>query len=104
MSTLSAVRGYELRERIGKGSFGEVHRAYQPAVDREVAIKIILPEYADKPDFIRGFESEARLVARLEHLHLTVGTRYGFHRLCHNCRCGIWTPWWYDQFQRHNLC
>lgn len=71
MSSLSAVRGYELRERIGRGSFGEVHRAYQPAVDREVAIKIILPEYADQPDFIRGFESEARLVARLEHLHIT---------------------------------
>ena len=35
--TLQTVRGYELRERIGAGGFGEVYRAYQPSVGREVA-------------------------------------------------------------------
>lgn len=64
------IRGYELRQRIGTGGFGEVYRAYQPAVSREVAIKVILPEYANRPDFIRRFETEAQLVARLEHLHI----------------------------------
>ena len=39
-------------------------------VDREVAIKIILPEHASQPDFIRRFEVEAQLVAQLEHLHI----------------------------------
>jgi DNA-binding SARP family transcriptional activator/DNA-binding beta-propeller fold protein YncE/energy-coupling factor transporter ATP-binding protein EcfA2 len=62
-----AVRGYELRERLGIGSFGVVYRAYQPAVKRDVAIKIIRPELASQPDFIRRFDVEAQLAARLEH-------------------------------------
>lgn len=61
------LRGYELRQPIGEGAFGMVYRAYQPVVGREVAIKVIKPEYANHPDFIRRFEAEARLVARLEH-------------------------------------
>ena len=65
-----AVHGYELGERIGAGGFGVVYRAIQPVVEREVAVKIILPEYANQPDFIRRFEAEARLVARLEHPHI----------------------------------
>ncbi len=64
------VRGNELRERIGAGGFGMVYRAYQTAVGREVAIKIILPEYASQPDFIRRFEVEAQVIARLEHPHI----------------------------------
>jgi WD40 repeat protein/DNA-binding XRE family transcriptional regulator len=65
-----AIRGYELGERIGTGGFGVVYRAVQPLVEREVAIKIILPRYADHPEFIRRFEAEAQLVARLEHPHI----------------------------------
>ena len=61
------IRGYELREKIGEGGFGAVYRAFQPSVGREVAIKVILPKYANHPDFIRRFETEAQLVARLEH-------------------------------------
>jgi WD40 repeat protein/serine/threonine protein kinase len=68
--TGQSIRGYELHERIGQGGFGTVYRAYQTVVEREVAIKIILPEHANDPDFIRRFESEARLVARLEHPHI----------------------------------
>ena len=63
----NAIRGYELQEQIGEGGFGAVYRAYQPSVGREVAIKVILPKYANHPDFIRRFEAEAQLVARLEH-------------------------------------
>jgi len=65
-----AVRGYELRDYLGRGSFGSVYRAYQPVIDRDVAIKVILPQYANQPDFIRRFEVEAQLVARLEHPHI----------------------------------
>ncbi len=64
---VKTIRGYELGESIGAGGFGAVHRAYQPIVAREVAIKVILPEYANNPSFIRNFEAEARLIARLEH-------------------------------------
>ncbi len=65
-----AIRGYALAERIGKGGMGSVYRAVQPNVEREVAVKIILPVYANHPDFIRRFEAEAQLVARLEHPHI----------------------------------
>src|SRR3989304_672113 len=64
------VKGYELTERIGSGGFGAVYRAYQYTVGREVAVKVILPGFANHPDFIRRFETEAQLVARLEHLHI----------------------------------
>ncbi|MBI3242691.1 MAG: protein kinase [Chloroflexi bacterium] len=65
-----AIRGYALADRIGSGGMGAVYRAIQPNVEREVAIKIILPAYANHPDFIRRFEAEAQLVARLEHPHI----------------------------------
>jgi WD40 repeat protein/transcriptional regulator with XRE-family HTH domain len=65
-----AIRGYQLGEKIGAGAFGAVYRGVQPLVEREVAIKIILPQYANHPDFIRRFEAEAQLVARLEHPHI----------------------------------
>jgi serine/threonine protein kinase/DNA-binding XRE family transcriptional regulator len=65
-----AIRGFELSDRMGEGGFGVVYRAIQPLVEREVAVKIILPRYADHPDFIRRFEAEAQLVARLEHPHI----------------------------------
>lgn len=68
--TNQVIRGYELRENIGAGGFGAVYRAYQPVVGREVAIKVILPQYANQPEFIRRFETEAQVVARLEHPHI----------------------------------
>ncbi|MHB8629105.1 MAG: nSTAND1 domain-containing NTPase [Aggregatilineales bacterium] len=68
--TGQVVRGYELHERIGAGGFGEVYRAYQADVAREVAIKVIAPQYVNRPEFIRRFEVEAHLVARLEHIHI----------------------------------
>ena len=64
------IKGYQLLELIGEGAYGAVYLAHQPVIDREVAIKIILPEYACQPDFIRRFESEAQLVAQLEHIHI----------------------------------
>src|SRR5215203_2542019 len=64
------IRGYKVMEEVGIGAFGAVYRAQQSVIGREVAIKIILPEYANRPDFIRSFEAEAQLVARLEHIHI----------------------------------
>ncbi len=64
------VRGYELTEVLGEGGFGTVYRAFQPLVKREVAIKVILAEYANRPEFVRRFETEAQVIAQLEHLHI----------------------------------
>ncbi|MBN1449986.1 MAG: protein kinase, partial [Anaerolineales bacterium] len=70
MEDTQVIKGYELRERIGSGGFGVVHRAYQSTVGREVAVKIILPHFANHPDFIRRFENEAQVIARLEHPYI----------------------------------
>lgn len=64
------VKGYQLLERLGAGGFGAVYKANQSTIGREVAMKIILPHFANHPDFIRRFETEAQIVARLEHLHI----------------------------------
>ena len=60
--TGSHIKGYQLLERIGAGGFGAVYKAHQSTVGREVAMKIILPHYANHPDFIRRFETEAQVI------------------------------------------
>jgi serine/threonine protein kinase len=70
ISATPTLRGYALQDVIGTGAFGIVYRDRQPYVEREVAVKIILPEYVSQPELIRRFEAEAQLVAGLEHLHI----------------------------------
>ncbi len=64
------VRSYALREQIGVAPAGTTYRAHQSSVERDVAITIVRPERANEPDFIRGFEANAQLVAQLEHPHI----------------------------------
>lgn len=64
------VRGYELRDQVGGGDFGVVYRAYQASVGREVAVKVIRPEFVNERAFVRLFEAEAQTVALLEHPHI----------------------------------
>lgn len=64
------LRGYRLFDEIGSGAFAVVWRGMQPSVDREVAVKQIRSDLASRPDFIRRFEAEAHLVARIEHPHI----------------------------------
>lgn len=64
------LRGYRLLETVGEGPSGIVYRAIQPQIGREVAIKVIGSNQASDPDFVRAFESEAQIVARLEHPHV----------------------------------
>jgi len=72
MDTLTgkSIKSYELHEIIGTGAFGAVYRAHQTVVERDVAIKIIWPVFASLPMFIRQFETEAQLVAGLEHPYI----------------------------------
>lgn len=64
------LRGYRLFEEIGRGAFSVVRRGTQPAVGRDVAVKAIRAELANDPDFVRRFETEAHMVANLEHPHI----------------------------------
>jgi serine/threonine-protein kinase len=66
----STIRGYEIWEKIGEGGWGSVYKAYQPAINRDVAIKVIQQDFAQNAEFIRRFHSEAEMVARLEHPHI----------------------------------
>ncbi|MBL8132658.1 MAG: protein kinase [Anaerolineae bacterium] len=64
------LKSYQLAELIDVGGSSAVYRAHQAVVEREVAIKIIFAEFASHPNFIRRFESEAQLVAGLEHPYI----------------------------------
>ncbi len=70
IATLPTIQGYLVHEEIEAGGFGVVYRATQPLLGRDVAIKFILPHYANEPEFVRNFEAEAQRVARLEHPHI----------------------------------
>jgi serine/threonine protein kinase/WD40 repeat protein len=72
---------YEVLEPLGAGGMGEVYRARDPRLDRDVALKVLRPEVASDPDRLRRFEREAKTVAALNHPHILtvhdVGTREG---------------------------
>ena len=55
------------REMLGEGAFGVVYRAHQPGLERDVALKVVHPRFSGDAGFVRRFETEARLVARIEH-------------------------------------
>jgi len=57
---------YELRALLGRGGMGEVHRAYDRHLEREVAIKVLATELA-APDIAERLHRESRVLARLEH-------------------------------------
>ena len=79
--TNRVIADMELLRVIGRGSSGVVYLARQRRLDREVALKILLPEVAADPAFIRSFFREARLAAKLNHRNivraLDVGTEDG---------------------------
>lgn len=58
---------YRIVARLGRGGMAEVYKAYQPGLDRYVAIKVLHGHLADEEDFIGRFEREATAVARLRH-------------------------------------
>lgn len=66
----TTIKSYKITEKLGTGGFGAVYKAVQSPINREVAVKVILPEYANRPEFIQRFETEAQLVARLEHPYI----------------------------------
>jgi len=58
---------YRVVAPIGQGGMAAVYKAYQPSVDRYVALKVLPRHFAADPTFVRRFEHEAKVIAGLEH-------------------------------------
>ncbi|MFB0538238.1 MAG: protein kinase, partial [Anaerolineae bacterium] len=58
---------YRIIELLGQGGMADVYKAYQPGLDRYVAMKVLHSFLAREEDFIGRFEREATAVAKLRH-------------------------------------
>ena len=67
---------YEVTAQIGAGGMGEVYRARDPKLQRDVALKILPDVFASDPDRLARFQREARTLAALNHPH--IAGIYGF--------------------------
>src|SRR5262245_22877757 len=61
------LRGYELLEAVGHGGMGEVFRARDPALGRDLAVKVLLPRLRGRPEVEARFLREARVTGSLQH-------------------------------------
>jgi Tol biopolymer transport system component len=79
----TALGPYEIAAPIGAGGMGEVYRARDTRLHRDVAVKVLPPSVAANPDRLRRFAQEARAVAALNHPNILalydVGEESGLH-------------------------
>ena len=76
LSVGSRIGVYEIVAPLGAGGMGEVYRARDTKLGRDVALKVLLPSITADADRVARFEREARLLASLNHPH--IGAIYGF--------------------------
>ena len=69
---------YRVLEKIGSGAMGEVFRARDERLGRDVALKLIRASSGDNPDHLRRFEQEARAAAALNHPNIVAVFDVGF--------------------------
>ncbi len=67
---------YKVIEKIGQGGMGEVYRAEDTSLEREVAIKVLPEQFTSDPQRLARFEREAKLLASLNHPN--IAAIYGF--------------------------
>src|SRR3989304_1487892 len=72
MEDLTGMRlgQYQVLAPLGEGGMAAVYKAYQASVDRQVALKILPRHFARPPEFTGRFEQEAKLIAKLQHVHI----------------------------------
>jgi len=73
----SSLGPYRIVEPLGRGGMAAVYKAYQPSLDRYVAIKVLPAHLTGEPGFAERFKREARAVAKLEHPHILAVHDYG---------------------------
>jgi len=74
------VGAYRIIEKLGQGGMATVFKAYHPALDRYVAIKVLHPGFTQQPGFLKRFQREAQIVARLDHPHIVPIYDFAEHR------------------------
>jgi serine/threonine protein kinase len=77
--TGQVIGHYRVLEKIGAGAMGEVFRARDERLGRDVALKLIRPASSDNPDHLRRFELEARAAAALNHPNIVAIYDVGFN-------------------------
>ena len=75
----SVVGPYTILAPLGAGGMGEVYRARDTRIGRDVAVKVLSASYAEDPDRLKRFEQEARAVGALNHPNLLVLFDVGRH-------------------------
>jgi formylglycine-generating enzyme required for sulfatase activity/predicted Ser/Thr protein kinase len=68
---------YKIVAPLGEGGMAAVYKAYQQSMDRYVALKILPQHFAADPEFVGRFEQEARVIAKLQHVHILPVHDYG---------------------------
>ena len=63
----SRLGPYEIRAPVGAGGMGEVYRAWDPKLKRDVALKVLPVHLSQSAEFLARFEREAQTLARLSH-------------------------------------
>jgi len=75
----SRIGKYEIVSRVGRGAMGVVYHARDPFLERDVALKVMLPQIAGDPDQKGRFEREARAVAKIVHPNVLTVFDLGYH-------------------------
>ena len=71
---------YRIIEPLGKGGMASVYKAYEAALDRYVALKVLPGEFLHDESFAERFHREAKVIARLEHPHIVPIHAFGIER------------------------
>lgn len=72
---------YRIESELGRGGMGSVYLATHLGTERPVAVKVIAPQFMERPEFIERFRREAKAAGRLRHPNVVDVTDFGFAQI-----------------------